>query len=275
MSITASNIAQALQNKRYLRTKQRTLTGVKPPKSDEVDYRIQLLNFIRWMTTQVETRIDPLLTYLEPAYVRDTPRQDILGALKQLESGINLAAVDFAERIASLHVQKVSSKNSTRLKKSFEKSFGISLPELTRQENIRDNLNAHIKENVELIKSLPTKHFQRLRDLISQGVTHGRTASDLRNVLRDTGNITERRARVIARDQTSKLNGNLTAIRAQNAGSDRYTWVTRDDPLVRPTHARLNGKTFYWAEPPDTGNGHNHPGEDIECRCYARIIIDI
>lgn len=74
----------------------------------------------------------------------------------------------------------------------------------------------------------------------------------------------------IARDQTSKLIGELDRLRQQQIGVDEYDWATSADERVRPTHRSKNGKRFRWDEPPpETG----HPGEDYQCRCVARAVI--
>ena len=49
-------------------------------------------------------------------------------------------------------------------------------------------------------------------------------------------------------------------------GIDFYTWQARRDAQVRESHAERDGKVFRWDTPPAGG----HPGEDYNCRCYAR-----
>lgn len=52
------------------------------------------------------------------------------------------------------------------------------------------------------------------------------------------------------------------------AGIEDYTWQTMEDSRVRPTHAANNGKKFKWNKPnPVTGK----PGDQVNCRCYAKI----
>jgi hypothetical protein len=44
-----------------------------------------------------------------------------------------------------------------------------------------------------------------------------------------------------------------------------YIWRTAGDSKVRSSHARRNGRTFSWDNPPEGG----HPGEAYNCRCTA------
>lgn len=76
------------------------------------------------------------------------------------------------------------------------------------------------------------------------------------------------RARLIARDQTGKLFGNLSKERQQGIGIEKYLWGSVRDGAVRDSHrARDDGKTlFSWDKPPEDG----HPGQPIECRCVAK-----
>lgn len=86
--------------------------------------------------------------------------------------------------------------------------------------------------------------------------------------------IARRRAKIIGRDQTEKFNGDATEERNIKVGVDRYGWHTQGDSKVRAAHAARNGKTYSWKEPPTAGlapglPSDGHPGEAVECRCWA------
>ncbi len=80
----------------------------------------------------------------------------------------------------------------------------------------------------------------------------------------------ENHAALIARDQVSKLNGQLNRARQTAAGITSFVWETREDDRVRPEHRELQGRTFTW----DEGAGGVYPGEPIQCRCWARAVVD-
>lgn len=282
MPITASDLQRALENKRLLKTKERGIKGAKPPKIDEVDYRIVLLNMLRSAHEQIVLTVDPMLTRLEPQYIKDsyfqdTPRQDVLGALDNLSKSLDIAFGTYGVRIATHFTEKVTKKNKERLKKNFEKSFGIPISTLVREEGIKKDMLNSIDENTQLIKTIPQEHINWLKKNLGYGITHGKPAVDLRNKMREALDISERRVRVIARDQTSKLNGALTETRSRNAGSKRYRWIGREDDLERNSHRHLNNKIFYWDKPPivNKQGDRRHPGGDYLCRCYAEIILDL
>lgn len=76
---------------------------------------------------------------------------------------------------------------------------------------------------------------------------------------------------LIARDQTSKLNSELTRVRHLEAGIKRYRWRTAGDERVRHAHSMLNNHSRRWNEPHPT---EGHPGSQINCRCVAQGIIE-
>lgn len=263
-----SMIRQALEERRKKSVV--TVQGVPVPLSPEVDYRKQLLGLIDTMNKQMEDQIFPLLTYYQPKYIQDTPRQDVLQQVDHITNSLTKPVENFAERAARLFVTDVSNTNRKRLYNSFQKSFGFNMSVLIKDEGIVKPVNDAIKENIGLIKSIPTEYMLRARKIISAGMTRGETAGDIRNQLRDeVFQLTDRRARLIARDQTTKINGQLTQIRAQDAGCEEYIWIGRNDALERASHKANNNKKFRWDKEPETG----HPGADYQCRCYAKLII--
>ncbi len=80
----------------------------------------------------------------------------------------------------------------------------------------------------------------------------------------------ENHANLIARDQISKLNGQLNKTRQTSAGISKFVWRTQQDDRVRDEHEALAGKTFGWEE----GAGGLIPGEPINCRCWGEAVID-
>jgi SPP1 gp7 family putative phage head morphogenesis protein len=133
-------------------------------------------------------------------------------------------------------------------------------------------LNQWQKENIDLITSLSDDTIDSLKETIdlSGNVDWGA----LQPLLESRLEVSASRAELIARDQTLKLNANVTQWRQTEAGVERYIWTTSNDERVREGHADLDGEEFSWDDPPDTGDGErNHPGEDFQCRCIAYPVI--
>jgi SPP1 gp7 family putative phage head morphogenesis protein len=80
----------------------------------------------------------------------------------------------------------------------------------------------------------------------------------------------ENHAALIARDQIATLNGQLNRARQTAAGITEFVWETMRDDRVRETHEELQGERFTWTD----GWDGVFPGEPINCRCWARAVVD-
>ena len=127
-------------------------------------------------------------------------------------------------------------------------------------------------EQVALIKSLPLEAAKRVHELAVNTIPTGKRASSFEADILATGHVTESRARLIARTETTRASSNLMQARAQYAGSDGYVWRTSDDFDVRPSHAEMEGKYVRWALPPTLDGLKGHAGCLPNCRCFSEPI---
>lgn len=119
--------------------------------------------------------------------------------------------------------------------------------------------------NADLIVSQPREVAQRVRDVVREMVPAGSRWETIAKRLAEEEGIAERRAQLIARDQTAKYNADLTRMQQQAVGFSHYEWRGAMDNRERPTHVALEGTVWSWEDPPIIGN----PGEPIQCRCVA------
>lgn len=250
--------------------KQKLVPGVKPPLSVEMSYRKDLMPVLNQTQKQLEERVYPLIDTYTKKFFTDTTQKEIFDQINAISKSMSFSLSTYAEQITKDFTKKANDENKKRLYDSFKKSFGVNLKSLIKDENIQEPINTAISENVALIKTIPDEHLWRVKDALKQGFSEGSSAIDIRKLLRkDAFDISERRVRLIARDQTSKLNGELTKTRAVEVGGEEYIWMGRNDSLERKTHKENNNKKFRWDTPPQTG----HPGADFQCRCWAKLII--
>jgi len=150
---------------------------------------------------------------------------------------------------------------------NYAKLSGIDVSSTLRTPRTRALVERSISRSARLITSIPADAQVRVIRAL-RAVVHGDAPArfSLREQLSKIEGITERRAQLIARDQTAKLVTKIDETRQQDVGITQYIWRTSHDERVRPSHEAHDGHTFSWgAPPPDTG----HPGEDINCRCIA------
>jgi SPP1 gp7 family putative phage head morphogenesis protein len=133
-----------------------------------------------------------------------------------------------------------------------------------------DTLDAWVRENVELIKTIDTRYFADVQSVVRSAADTGQTTRSLTRELAQRFAVSQSRAELIARDQLSKLNGQIAAKRQTDYGVSRYRWSTSGDERVRASHEALDGRVFAWNQPPAEG----HPGEAVLCRCVAEPIFE-
>lgn len=133
-------------------------------------------------------------------------------------------------------------------------------------------LDAFRTRNVRLIKTAGEKTIARLDAALKE---HGNLHRDaLTKKLLEVADVSRSRARFWAVDQTLKLNAAVTRAKHESLGIVKYVWRTSRDGSVRDEHAALEGKTFRYDDPPETGTGKHNPGEDYWCRCHADPVLE-
>lgn len=176
------------------------------------------------------------------------------------------------ERMAVGMVRRANQQNHRQTTQAVNAAIGIDVGQMIeRTPSVAAQIEAATIHNANLITSIQSQYLDRVRTTVMQAVTSGQRHESIVASIREIGGVTESRARLIARDQTSKLNGALTRARQTSLGVSRYRWSGANDERERETHRENNGKTFSWDDPPPTG----HPGEDINCRCVAIPIIEL
>ncbi len=193
---------------------------------------------------------------------------------RQMESSFGIYNLKHSlEKIASLdHKLTVS-----EWKKMLNKTLGINiLDDYYSGEFYQEMLGKWVSANVDLIKSVPSESLTSLKEKIYSDFVNGRSTTDIVKELQNQYGMDKRHAKLIARDQTAKLNAQITKSQQKDAGVTKYKWSTSRDERVRESHAALEGKIFSWDNPPETDGGrHCHPGEDYQCRCCALPVFDI
>lgn len=170
------------------------------------------------------------------------------------------------ERLTLGMVQRANQQNHAQTTAAINNALGIDVSRFIQSSpSIKESIDAAIIENANLITSIQAQYLDKVRLAVSQAALEGKRSTSVIDDIMEIGNVTESRARLIARDQTNKLNGALTKARQTSLGIPKYIWSTSGDERVRPEHQALDGKTFSWDAPPPEG----HPGTAIQCRCQA------
>ncbi len=173
------------------------------------------------------------------------------------------------ERIAESAATRVSSHQKETFQRQMRAALGVEIQIPDR--SLASMVEHFASENVALIKSLAGKSLDEVEKLITRGFTEGRRAEDLEVEIRARFDISERHARLIARDQIGKLNAQIARSRHQEVGIARFRWCTMRDRAVRVTHQGREGKVYSYAgkdAPPSL------PGQEVCCRCGEEPVFD-
>lgn len=176
-----------------------------------------------------------------------------------------------AEHAAAAAAADVSEHQRKQLGKQSKAALGVDITPLLADPKMAARIDAFVHENVSLIKSLGTNTLDELEKLITRGLADGMRAEQLGAEIAKRWGIAERHARLIARDQIGKLNGQITRARHKELGIARFRWLTMRDPKVRPRHRPMEGKVFAYegADVPPF-----FPGQEICCRCQEEPVFD-
>lgn len=242
------------------------------PRTAEVDYRRALIRvYTAWFNTVIRAlKESPEFSGLKEAR-QDANFDDLFDrARDRWDEEAGKLAPDL--RRMTENVNRASFLSITEQKKAAGKNMGIDLGvgAIPFDPDIQGEIDASLRENVRLIKSLGGQSLDKIETMVTDTVRQGKLTKELRNQLMEEYKITKRRAALIATDQVGKLNGNINRLRQKKAGVKRYEWNSAQDARVRPEHAKRNGQIYSWDSPPADG----HPGQPIRCRCTATPILN-
>jgi SPP1 gp7 family putative phage head morphogenesis protein len=226
---------------------------------------------------QYRARIAPLLSLLvdvvgntiAPAVYRATQRGDADPVSAAFDAAKKRVAEKYTRDSVDALVRPVAKATSTQQRRGLARQLGAEIAKGIKDKFLPRVVEAFARENVALITSLPTEFFARTEKMVAKGLGDGVRAEELSQQLQDELGVVASRADLIARDQISKLAGDLNRERQTELGIEEFVWRTVGDERVRSEHADYNGQTYSWAALPPDGA----PGEAINCRCYADPVI--
>lgn len=173
------------------------------------------------------------------------------------------------EAVAEKFGKRTSAFQKEQLDRQVRSAVGVPFSAIERPA--RDLIPMFVDENVKLIKTVPARYFERMQRLVEEAYSTGMRPETLAEKLQELDDISDSDAMRIARDQIGKLNAQFNEERLKSIGVDKYIWRTAKDNRVRDEHAEREGEEFAWNAPPPDG----HPGEAIQCRCYAEPVFNV
>ncbi len=149
----------------------------------------------------------------------------------------------------------------------------------------REKLADEYSTNLKLyIKKFADREIFSLREAVEENAKEGYRFDKLIPSIKKRYGVTVRKAKFLARNETSIFMSKYHEQRYSEAGITQYIWSTSHDSRVRPApgthgsdnHRVLDGRSFYFSNPPtvDPATGRKaNPGQDYNCRCVAIPIL--
>ncbi len=230
-----------------------------------------------------EPKADTIVTYYDGPRAHDVALGELLPAgadftrFTDIGARIDAAADGGASRLKGEHIDIPMTTIATVAKRVAKKTADEMkrVAGITRESQGADEkvLAAFRKKNTDLIKSLEKQQVSELRSVLREATEKGWTVRTLRARIIERFEVAKSHADLIARDQTIKLNSDLTRMRHKAAGITEFVWSTSKDERVRESHAELDGERFSWDDLPEVDGEKVAPGEAICCRCVAIAIV--
>lgn len=263
-------------------------TPLIPPQEAERLYRVAMQKAIQRMTKayakELQATIKPFATAADACLAMDA---NLGGQLDMMFGRLNKhwGAVfgKLARKLAKTTVERVDRLSKRRLDQSLKELSGgltIKTPELP--ESMISTLQAATARNVGLIKSIQSKFHEQVSQEVLNNIGDQQAVYENAKKLVDRvyfrGETTEERARLIARDQVSKMSCEMSAARAKSAGITKFKWRHSGgsaDP--RKLHLEYNNQIFSYDDLPiidERTKERGLPGQAINCRCVAIPVIE-
>lgn len=180
---------------------------------------------------------------------------------------------------------KVSKFFDTALWK-VEKEFQSSIRNITVSPKLTADQAARIagewQNNMKIwIKDFSEKEIEKLRKDVKKSALAGNRYESMVDKIQKSYGVSANKAKFLARQETSLMMTKFKQTRYEAAGVNEYIWgcvAGSPNHPVRPAHKALEGKTFRWDNPPittapDEAARRNNPGQDYNCRCFAKPVV--
>lgn len=241
----------------------KTLNLVPPNKGVEREYKKKLDKLVDAMSKSV-------MYWLLVDYGGRTAKQVATELQKRVKQWKKVFGKE-SDKIAEWFVKTTKKHTNDGMKKAFADA-GLKM-----KRGISLNTEKAIEiENQDLIESIPEKYFTGVETVAMLAMLYAWKKTDLTKELEKRYNITMRRVKVIAADQTHKTTELFKRDICENNNIREAKWVyTYRSEKPRESHIMMDGQIFdldKGALTPE-GDAFIMPGQLINCKCDFRPII--
>lgn len=251
--------------------------AIRPNAGVEAAYRRALEKMVKEMSHSAKYWIEASYKANPPTLemaMDALPSQELSKRIKEVARRWIKRFDDMADKIAKQFVESGRSTTDRAMMSAFKDAGWTVDFKMTR--GMKDAMNATIKENVALVKSIPQQYFLEVEGIVMRGFTKGRDLQLITEELQKRYGITKRRAAFIARDQANKANATVVQARRVELGLFKAIWIhSSGGKHPRPSHVKAGKDKLEF----DVRIGAEIDGERIQpgylpnCRCGSRTIL--
>lgn len=280
--------------------------AIRPNAGIRAWYREKLLALTKEMSDTVRRKIVQVYGNYEEQILPAKSAQDANissraeAELRKLQKEITKLYADKAEQIANGFVSRTNEYARRSVGESVKGMVkqtpwvGISVNGSKMTPTMAAVMKAEIYDNVNYIKSIPAEYFQRVAGAVFRNIAEGKSSDEIEKALLYTGKVAQRRAELIARDQSQKAFESLSREHMKAAGITHFEWVATGGGLyprkLHHTHyseGGLNHGIYSFDDPPVIDEGYTpktprgtarppqrgFPGDLPYCQCIKRPVL--
>ena len=280
---------------------QRKRTRYRKPKAITYPLAIEK-EYAKYISSTINRTANSAVELLRPFLLKYTPHTDSLDSeldaiMQRLEEelvvlyGTTYLSSGNIYRVLEQIAEQILGKNSAFMQAEVKV---VSGHEMTLDYSWWPDTKAlWEQENYKLITSLNEEYIKKLNSVVISGVQNGTSFEDLVSQIQNINtNMSEARARLIARDQTGKLQGLISKAQQTSIGMTTYFWNSRYDRSTRGNplgkypkaidHFHIDGTLCAWSnnsvysddlgitwKQRPSGWIQLSPGMAVQCRCLA------
>lgn len=236
--------------------------------------------------TEFRKYIDSLIKDMESVYgvlrVENSTRSqnrspsEVLAVLSRYKNKKLNVFFKNSKKIIEQWLRKAKKSTDKNIRDVLFKMAGKEIS-ISYDKNFDDVLKLIIERNVQLIKNVSSQTITNIENIVYDAMTTGEGWYGIQKSLYHQKEISAKRVKLIARDQTAKANQTLSELTQREAGVKFFMWRTAQDERVSTGyggHKQLNNKIYKWGEtenyPVIDSYGHRGlPSQRPNCRCQA------
>lgn len=260
------------------------LATIKPSYALTLKYSRKLHKLISLMTDDVTLKLLKTYENKEPKIAMDEniPQQfnnQIDKLFKYWFDIFNSNIGIFSEQFVNDVDQHNYNQNNIAIKKLSDldkQSENLTIKFSKESKQVLKAKQSIIQEQINLITNIPNEYKNKVNEVVFEAISRGRDFKYLKSELLQVNTITEKRAKLIAKNQIDYATGVINLARASDLGFTKSKWKhSSASKEPRKSHKEANNKIFNTAEGCLIDDEYIVPGQKINCNCYTVVVIEI